>query len=46
LVLVSLHNLHFYLALMRDIRDALDRDSFGPFRENFHRTYTTQKEKA
>jgi queuine tRNA-ribosyltransferase len=46
LVLVSLHNLHFYLALMRDIRDALDCDSFGPFRENFHRTYTTQKEKA
>jgi queuine tRNA-ribosyltransferase len=46
LVLVSLHNLHFYLALMRDIRDALDRDSFGPFRENFLRTYTTQKEKV
>jgi queuine tRNA-ribosyltransferase len=46
LVLVSLHNLHFYLALMRDIRSALDGDSFGPFRENFLRTYTTQKEKV
>jgi queuine tRNA-ribosyltransferase len=43
LVLVSLHNLHFYLELMRDIRDALDRDSFGPFRENFHRHYPSQK---
>jgi queuine tRNA-ribosyltransferase len=43
LVLVSLHNLHFYLELMRDIRSALDRDSFGPFRENFHRHYQSQK---
>ena len=39
LVLVSLHNLHFYLELMRDIRDALDCDSFGTFRERFIRTY-------
>ncbi len=43
LVLVSLHNLHFYLELMRDIRDALDRDSFGTFRENFNRNYLSQK---
>jgi queuine tRNA-ribosyltransferase len=43
LSLVSLHNLHFYLELMRDIRDALDRDSFGTFRENFARTYQSQK---
>jgi queuine tRNA-ribosyltransferase len=43
LVLVSLHNLHFYLELMRDIRDALDRDSFGPFRETFIRQYQSQK---
>jgi queuine tRNA-ribosyltransferase len=41
---VSLHNLHFYTGLMRDIRDALDRDSFGPFRENFLRNYKTTKE--
>jgi queuine tRNA-ribosyltransferase len=46
LVLVSLHNLHFYLELMRDIRNALDCDSFGTFRENFHRTYQTTKEKS
>jgi len=46
LVLVSLHNLHFYQKLMRDIRDALDRDSFGPFREKFIQTYQSQKEKT
>jgi queuine tRNA-ribosyltransferase len=45
LVLVSLHNVHFYLELMRDIRNALDHDSFGPFRENFNRTYQRLKEK-
>ena len=46
LVLVSLHNLHFYLDLMRYIRNALDGGSFGPFREKFLRTYLTTKEKA
>jgi queuine tRNA-ribosyltransferase len=46
LVLVSLHNLHFYLELMRDIRDALDRDAFGPFRDNFLRTYQPSKEQV
>jgi queuine tRNA-ribosyltransferase len=43
LVLVSLHNVHFYLELMRDIREALDRDAFGAFRENFTRNYQSQK---
>jgi queuine tRNA-ribosyltransferase len=43
LVLVSLHNLHFYLELMRDIRDALDRDSFGTFRDTFARTYPSPR---
>jgi queuine tRNA-ribosyltransferase len=43
LVLVSLHNLHFYLALMRDIRDALDRGSFDSFRKDFHQHYQSQK---
>jgi queuine tRNA-ribosyltransferase len=43
LVLVSLHNLHFYLELMRDIRDALDRGSFDSFRKNFHLHYQSQK---
>jgi queuine/archaeosine tRNA-ribosyltransferase len=36
--------LHFYLVLMRDIRNALDTDSFGAFRESFLRTYKTTKE--
>ena len=45
LVLVSVHNLRFYLDLMRDIRNALDTDTFGAFRENFLRTYQTTKEK-
>jgi queuine tRNA-ribosyltransferase len=43
LVLVSLHNLHFYLGLMRDIRDALDRGSFDSFRKDFHLHYQSQK---
>ncbi|MEI9999218.1 MAG: tRNA guanosine(34) transglycosylase Tgt [Verrucomicrobiota bacterium] len=45
LVLVSVHNLRFYLDLMRDIRNALDSDSFGTFRERFLRTYQTTKER-
>jgi queuine tRNA-ribosyltransferase len=43
LVLVSLHNLHFYLELMRDIRKALDDGSFGSFRTHFLATYLQEK---
>ena len=43
LVLVSLHNLHFYLELMRDIRKALDDGSFGSFRTHFLSTYLQEK---
>jgi queuine tRNA-ribosyltransferase len=43
LVLVSLHNLHFYLELMRDIRSALDDGSFGTFRTHFLSTYLQEK---
>lgn len=43
LVLVSLHNLHFYLELMRDIRNALDEGSFGNFRTHFLSTYLQEK---
>ena len=43
LVLVSLHNLHFYLELMRDIRKALDDGSFGSFRTHFLATYLHEK---
>jgi queuine tRNA-ribosyltransferase len=34
-MLASIHNLHFYLDLMRAIRDAIDHQSFGNFRRNF-----------
>ena len=43
LVLVSLHNLHFYLELMRDIRKALDDGSFGSFRTHFLSTYLQER---
>jgi queuine tRNA-ribosyltransferase len=43
LVLVSLHNLHFYLELMRDIRKALDDGSFGSFRTHFLATYLQER---
>lgn len=39
LVLLSLHNLHFYLQLMRDVRQALTEDRFEEFRRDFHRRY-------
>ncbi len=33
----SIHNLHFYLQLMKEIRQALDEDRFEAWREQFHR---------
>ncbi|MFA4888296.1 MAG: tRNA guanosine(34) transglycosylase Tgt [Candidatus Omnitrophota bacterium] len=33
--LVSLHNVHFFLQLMRDIRQAISRDKFGEFKKEF-----------
>ena len=35
-MLASVHNLHYYLSLMQDIRDALDAGSFGAFVAHFH----------
>ncbi len=32
----SLHNLHYYCQLMRDMRAAIDRDQFGAFRQEFY----------
>lgn len=32
--LVSLHNLHFYMSLMTEIRDAIARGCFGQFRQD------------
>jgi queuine tRNA-ribosyltransferase len=34
-MLASIHNLHYYLSLMREIRAALDRDAFGAFSQRF-----------
>jgi queuine tRNA-ribosyltransferase len=35
-MLASVHNLHYYLNLMQDIRDALDTGTFGAFVSRFH----------
>jgi queuine tRNA-ribosyltransferase len=43
LVLVSMHNLHFYLELMRDIRKHLAAGTFGSFRREFAQRYKTTK---
>ena len=34
-MLASIHNLHYYLNLMREVRAALDAGTFGAFREHF-----------
>jgi queuine tRNA-ribosyltransferase len=34
-MLTSIHNLHYYVNLMREVRAALDGDSFGAFRLRF-----------
>jgi queuine tRNA-ribosyltransferase len=35
-MLASIHNLHFYVNLMREIRSALDEDRFDAWRAQFH----------
>ncbi|MDD5155820.1 MAG: tRNA guanosine(34) transglycosylase Tgt [Candidatus Omnitrophica bacterium] len=37
--LVSLHNINFYLDLMRQIRDAIKKDEFAGFKRNFLSSY-------
>jgi queuine tRNA-ribosyltransferase len=37
--LVSLHNVHFFLGLMRDIREAISRDRFLEFKKEFFSKY-------
>ena len=34
-MLASIHNLHYYLNLMREVREALDTGTFGEFRTQF-----------
>jgi len=35
-MLTSIHNLHYYLNLMKEVRAALDAGTFGEFRRRFH----------
>ncbi len=35
-MLASIHNLHYYLNLMQEVRDALDAGRFGAFASQFH----------
>ena len=37
--LVTLHNLHFYLNLMTNVRQALESGTFSEFRRQFHANY-------
>jgi queuine tRNA-ribosyltransferase len=32
----TIHNLHYYLHLMADIRQAIEKDSFAQFRKDFY----------
>jgi queuine tRNA-ribosyltransferase len=34
-MLATIHNLHYYLNLMREVREALDAGRFGVFRAQF-----------
>jgi queuine tRNA-ribosyltransferase len=36
-MLASIHNLHYYLNLMREVREALEAGRFAPFAEQFRR---------
>ncbi len=40
--LISLHNLHFYLELMRQAREQIDHGSFNEFRRTFVANYKTR----
>jgi queuine tRNA-ribosyltransferase len=41
--LITLHNLHFYLDLMRQARDQIDNGTFGEFRRDFVANYKTRE---
>jgi queuine tRNA-ribosyltransferase len=41
--LITLHNLHFYLDLMRQARDKIDKGSFDEFRAEFVSNYETHE---
>ncbi len=37
--LATIHNIHFFMTLMADIRQAIDMEQFPEFRERFFREY-------
>ncbi len=37
--LISVHNLHFYLRLMQQVRDSIEQGNFAEFRKNFVANY-------
>ena len=39
-MLATIHNLHYYQQLMREIRQAIENQSFEAFREAFYRART------
>jgi queuine tRNA-ribosyltransferase len=41
--LITLHNLHFYLELMRQARDRIDKGTFHEFRDEFVSNYETRE---
>jgi queuine tRNA-ribosyltransferase len=40
--LITLHNLHFYLDLMRRAREKIDKGTFDEFRSEFVSNYETR----
>tara|TARA_B110000879_G_C11062896_1_gene467468 strand:- start:992 stop:1132 length:141 start_codon:yes stop_codon:yes gene_type:complete len=40
--LLSLHNLHFYLRLMRQAREAIENGTFVTFKNDFNQRYLQQ----
>jgi len=43
LILLSFHNVHFFLELMREVREAIAKDRFLEFKKEFYADYTRIK---
>lgn len=41
--LVSLHNLYFYVKLIKSAREAIKKDNFGKFKDDFIKAYTKER---
>jgi queuine tRNA-ribosyltransferase len=37
--LISYHNVHYYINLMKRIREAIENDTYGEFRDNYIKKY-------